>query len=114
MHSIVGSENCLKNLHFDDISDPELPHGRKVPKHFQVGTGEGSHLERVQDYYRHVYFESLDLTINCIEIYAAILKPARSLSNSDKPVRLQCHIVFGKEYSGTSLNGPSQERTVSI
>ena len=50
-----------------DISDPELPRRRKAPKCFQVGTGEGSNPERVEDYYRRVYFERLDLTINCTE-----------------------------------------------
>ena len=36
-------------------------------KRYAIGTGEGGNPERVEDYYRCVYFKSLDLTINCIE-----------------------------------------------
>ena len=36
-------------------------------RRYETGTGEGSHPEEVQDYYRHIFFEALDLTINGIQ-----------------------------------------------
>ena len=48
---------------------PTLPHRRKAPKPYQIGTREGCNPERVEDYYmyRCVYFEAFDLIINCIK-----------------------------------------------
>ena len=58
--TVSGAHEC-------DVSDPVLPRRRKALKRYEIGTGEGSNPERVEDYYRCVYFEALDLTINCIE-----------------------------------------------
>ena len=40
---------------------------RKVPRRYEIGTGEGSHPEEVDEYYRSIFFEALDLTINGIQ-----------------------------------------------
>ena len=34
-----------------DVSDPILPRRRKVPRCYEIGTGEGSHPEKVDKYY---------------------------------------------------------------
>ena len=36
-------------------------------KQYEIGSGEGSHPEEVEDYYRCIYFEALDLTISGIQ-----------------------------------------------
>ena len=58
----------VSGAHERDVSDPVLPRRKKAPKCYEIGT-EGSNPERVDDYYRCVYFEAFDLTINCIENY---------------------------------------------
>lgn len=50
-----------------DIGDPVLPRKRKVPRRYDMGTGEGDHPERVEDFYRVIYFEALDLITNSIQ-----------------------------------------------
>ena len=45
---------------------PVLPRKRSAPKHFEVGTGVGSHSATVEDHYRQVYCEILDLAIASI------------------------------------------------
>ena len=57
----------VAEAHELDVSDPVLPHRRKVPRRYEIGTGEGSHPEEVEDYYRRIFFEALDLTINGIQ-----------------------------------------------
>ena len=49
-----------------DISEPQLPRKRKVPKRFEVGEGEVHFPATVEEHYRRYYFEALDLTINCV------------------------------------------------
>ena len=53
-----GSELWSKRVaevHELDVSDPVLPRRRKVLRRYKIGTGEGSHPEEVEDYYRHNY-----------------------------------------------------------
>ena len=50
-----------------DVSDPVLPRRRKIPRRYEIGTGEGSHPEGVDEYYRSIFFEALDLTVNGIQ-----------------------------------------------
>ena len=45
---------------------PVLPRKRKAPKHLEVGSAEGYHSASVQEYYRQLYFEALDLVITGI------------------------------------------------
>ena len=47
-----------------DISEPQLPRKRKVPRRFEVGEGEVHFPATVEEHYRRYYFEALDLTIN--------------------------------------------------
>ena len=46
--------------------EPVLPRKRKAPKHLEVGSAEGFHSVSVQEHYRRLYFEALDLVITGI------------------------------------------------
>ena len=48
------------------VSDPILPRKRRVPRDREIGTGENAFAECVEDHYRRVYYEALDLIVNCI------------------------------------------------
>ena len=54
----------VAEAHKRDVNDPVLSHRRKVPRRYEIGTREVSHLENVEDYYRRIFF---DLTINGIQ-----------------------------------------------
>ena len=49
------------------ISKPKLPRKRRVPKRLDDGTAPGDHPPTVEDHYRSIYFQTLDVVINCIE-----------------------------------------------
>ena len=48
------------------ISKPKLPQERRVPKRLDDGTAPGDRPPTV-DHYRSIYFQTLDVVINCIE-----------------------------------------------
>jgi len=50
-----------------NTNEPVLPRKRKTPRRFEVGEGDSSHSSTVEDHYRKLYFEALDLAINCIQ-----------------------------------------------
>ena len=50
-----------------NISKPTLPRKRKAPKRFEVGTGEAEFHASVENHYRAIYYEALDLIIQCID-----------------------------------------------
>ena len=49
-----------------DISTPVLPHIRKVPASFEIGSSHVEHPCTVQDVYRPIYFECIDYIVSCI------------------------------------------------
>ena len=49
------------------ISKPKLPRKRRVPKRLYDGTAPGDHPPTVEDHYRSICFQTLDVVINCIE-----------------------------------------------
>ena len=51
----------------DDIREPSLPRRRKAPQRFEVGSSEPEHPSSPEEYYRQMYYEALDLVINCIQ-----------------------------------------------
>lgn len=55
---------CLRSR--TDTDEPTLPRKRKAPARYETG-GEGSHADTVEDHYRRIYFEALDLAVTCIE-----------------------------------------------
>lgn len=45
------------------VAEAVLPRARKAPHRFEVGCGEGSYCDAVEDLYRRQYFEALDCAI---------------------------------------------------
>lgn len=57
---------CMKAQNFD-VSEPCLPRRRKAPRRIgDEGSTEGSFPATVQEHYRRIYFEALDLIATCI------------------------------------------------
>ncbi|XP_065886227.1 zinc finger MYM-type protein 1-like [Dysidea avara] len=50
-----------------NIGEPTLPRKRKAPKIFEVGIGEAGFHVNVEEHYRAIYYEALDLIIQCID-----------------------------------------------
>ena len=50
-----------------DIGEPKLPRNRKVPKRYDSGKHVGDFHDTPETFYKQMYFEGLDLIINCIE-----------------------------------------------
>ena len=47
----------------NDVAEAVLPRAKKAPRRFEVGSGEGSSCDAVDDHYRRQYFEALDCAI---------------------------------------------------
>jgi hypothetical protein len=45
------------------VEEPALPRRRAAPRHLEVGHGVAHYPPNVEDYYRPMYFEALDLAI---------------------------------------------------
>jgi len=50
-----------------DVDDPQLPRRRKLPHRFDDGLSPGDFPSTPKTYFKQVYFEALDLIINCIQ-----------------------------------------------
>ena len=50
-----------------DVSKPTLPRKRKAPQRYEIGAGQSHFPEGVEEYYRQIYFEVLDLAITCVK-----------------------------------------------
>lgn len=50
-----------------NVDEPQFPRKRKMPKRFEQGTGEASFHTSVNDLYRQVYFEAIDLAVSSIK-----------------------------------------------
>ena len=48
------------------VSDPSLPRQRRIPRRLDEGSSEHEYPATPKDYFRRIYFEALDLIINCI------------------------------------------------
>ena len=59
-----NTQLCAKTL---DISEPCLPCQRKVPKRFEGGSAAAEFASSAHSYFRQIYYEGLDLIINCIQ-----------------------------------------------
>ena len=49
-----------------DVSAPQLPRCRKVPRRFEVGSADGDFPATPEGHYRRIYFQAIDLIIACI------------------------------------------------
>ena len=50
-----------------DINEPELPRQRKQPRRYEVGLSTGDFHQEPKAYYRQLYFEAIDVIVNCIK-----------------------------------------------
>lgn len=50
-----------------DVDEPKLPRQRKRPRRYDEGQSDGNFPHAVQDHYKRIYFEVLDLVINGIK-----------------------------------------------
>ena len=50
-----------------DVSPPELPRQRKVPRRFEVGETQLEYPASAKDNFRRLYFEGIDLVIASIK-----------------------------------------------
>ncbi len=50
-----------------NISEPELPRQRKVTKRYEEGISTGYFPESPKEYYKQLFFEAVDLIVNCIK-----------------------------------------------
>lgn len=50
-----------------DIEETKLPRKRRVPTRFEEGTAEGTFFDECESYFCSIYYEALDLIINCIK-----------------------------------------------
>ena len=63
-----------KASHQTVCKEPALPRKRKAPKHLEVGSSEGFHSASIQEYYRQLYFEVLDLVVTGITTEIILLR----------------------------------------
>ena len=57
----------LKSKNFSSMTGPVLPRRTRASRRIEIGTGEPAYPATTQDYYRQIYFESIDLMVNAIE-----------------------------------------------
>ncbi len=50
-----------------NVNDPTMPRRRKRPRRYDDGSHSGDFPSTVEDYYRQIYFEAIDLIINGIK-----------------------------------------------
>ena len=50
-----------------EVDEPQSPRSRKRPKRFETWEAEAEFSATVEDHYRRIYFEALDLIIACIK-----------------------------------------------
>ena len=48
-----------------DLPEPQLPRRRKMPRRYETGSAEPEYASSPYAYYKTVYYEALDLIINC-------------------------------------------------
>ena len=49
------------------MTGPVLTRRKRAPRRIEIGTGEPAYPATTQDYYRQIYFESINLMVNAIE-----------------------------------------------
>ncbi len=50
-----------------DVTAPTLPRQRKVPRRYEIGESAPEYPSSVQDHYRQIYFEAIDLVSSAIK-----------------------------------------------
>ena len=50
-----------------NVNEPQLPRRRMLPKRFDDGNAEAEFDTDCKEYYRKIYYEAMDLVINCVQ-----------------------------------------------
>ena len=50
-----------------ELQAPSLPRRRKMPSRYLEGNAQPEHHSNVEDFYRQIYFETVDTVASCIE-----------------------------------------------
>ncbi len=50
-----------------EIPEPTLPRKRKHPARYQIGDACPEYSDSVKNYYRSIYFQSIDAIVSCIQ-----------------------------------------------
>ena len=50
-----------------DVAGPVLPCRRRVPRRFEVGEGDPEYPSTVEDHYKRIYFEVIDILVSSIQ-----------------------------------------------
>ena len=60
-------ENKLMKAKEFDIGEPLLPRKRRQPQLYEDSSSSAFHLDTAEHHCKVIYFEALDLVVNCIE-----------------------------------------------
>lgn len=60
-----GKVNKIAEL--ECVDNPALPRQRKMPARYETGNAQAEYHSSVQSYFRHIYFEAIDLTVSSIK-----------------------------------------------
>ena len=60
-------KTLIKKVEHLNVGEPVLPRKRKAPRRIEIGEGTGDFHTTVVDHYRVIYFEAMDLVIQCID-----------------------------------------------
>ena len=84
-------KTLIKKAEHLNVGEPVLPRKRKAPRCTEIGEGTGDFHTTVVDHYRVIYFEAMDLTIQCIDdrfdqpgLETLLLKGCKELDYQDE------------------------------
>ena len=60
-------KTLIKKAEHLNVGEPVLPRKRKAPRCTEIGEGTGDFHTTVVDHYRVIYFEAMDLIIQCVD-----------------------------------------------
>ena len=94
---------------------PTLPRKRKVPKHYEIGEGEGYHSPTISKHYRRLYFVAIDLVTSGIKdhfdqpgyaIYRNLQAPLLKAANKEdySPELMEVVTLFGSDVNESELS----------
>ncbi len=92
-----------------DVSSPTLPRRRKVPRRFEPGDSAPEYPSTVQDHYRRIYFQAIDLVVAAMtkrfdqKGFQVLQKLEISLTTVEQPQQSEAIKVITSFY-GTDLN----------
>ena len=103
------------------VNEPALPRRRKVPRRFEEGREDThSYPSTPEDHYRKIYFEAIDLIVNCITdrfnqpgflIYQHVESLLLKAANCKE---YQSELKFVLEFYGSDLDGSSLSTQLEV